>query len=137
MEPAPDLRQVISEWFEAAAKGDTSWRDRHVSRQAALRIVGTDPDEWLQGEPAYQFLKNEAETVGGRATVKVLEVEAYRQGDIGWGLALPEITLGSGQQVKPRWSAVFIRENDEWKVIQLHASVGIGNVEAFGDTFSA
>jgi len=136
LEPAPDLRQVINEWFAAAAAGDAGWRDRHVSRDPNLRIVGTDPEEWLQGEPAYAFLKHEAETVGGKATVEVLESEAYRQGDVGWGLAKPRITVGDGSVVIPRWSAVFLKEPDGWKMIQLHASVAIGNAEAFGDTFS-
>lgn len=126
---------VITKWFEAAAAGDASWRDRHVSRDPDLRIVGTDPDEWLRGESAYGFLKREAETVGGRLSVKVLEVEAYREGEVGWGVARPEITLADGTKVTPRWSAVFHREDGGWKLVQLHASLAVGNAAGFGDTF--
>jgi hypothetical protein len=137
MQPSTELRDIIVQWFHAAAAGDASWRDRHVSRDPYLRIVGTDPGEWLQGEPAYAFLKHEAEHIGGKVTVQVPEAEAYSEGDIGWGLARPIITLADGRQVSPRWSAVFRRENGAWKMVQLHASVAIGNEEAFGDTFSA
>jgi hypothetical protein len=111
VESAPDLAAVIAGWFKAAEQGDVSWRDQHVSREPGLRIVGTDPQEFLQGEEAYAFLKNEAETVGGRATVEVGEVEAYREGDVGWGVARPVITLMDGTNVSPRWSAVFNRKN--------------------------
>jgi ketosteroid isomerase-like protein len=136
MEPSPILREIIAGWFAAAAAGDAGWRDHHVSADPRLRIVGTDPEEWLQGDAAYQFLKQEAETVGGRLSVDVKQVEAYEEGSVGWGLALPEITLGDGRKVTPRWSAVFHREEAGWKLIQLHASIAQGNTEAFGDTFS-
>lgn len=109
MQPSAELRDVITGWFKAAESGDAAWRGRHVSNHPSLRIVGTDPDEWLKGEPAYAFLKNEAATVGGRVKVKILEVEAYEEGSVGWGLALPEITLLDGRKVTPRWSAVFHR----------------------------
>lgn len=101
-----------------------------------LRIVGTDPEEWLNGEAAYGFLKREAETVGGRLTVKVLEAEAFCEGDVGWGVARPEISLSDGKKVAPRWSAVFHRQDGAWKLVQLHASLAVGNEAAFGGTFA-
>ncbi len=136
MKRSHELEKIIVDWFAAAAAGDASWRDRHVSRHANLRIVGTDPAEWLDGQEAYGFLKNEAENIGGKVQVEVPEVEAFSEGSVGWGVARPRITLGDGRQVSPRWSAVFRREDDGWKMIQLDASVAIGNEQAFGDTFS-
>lgn len=132
---SPELSSVIAGWFKAAVAGDTSWRDKHVSPDASLRIIGTDPDEWLVGEAAYGFLRHEAETVGGRISVQLRHVEAFESGNVGWGVALPEITLLDGGKVTPRWSAVFLKDNGTWKLIQLHASIAIGNAEAFGDTF--
>ncbi len=135
MQRAPELAEVITAWFEAAASGDASWRDRHVSRQPGVRIVGTDPEEFLEGAAAYEFLKNEAEAVGGKVSVTVDHVEAFSEGEVGWGVALPTITLPDGAQVTPRWSAVFHREDGEWKLVQLHASIAQANEESFGDTF--
>jgi ketosteroid isomerase-like protein len=137
VEPSVELREIILNWFAAAAAGDASWRDRHVSRHPDLRIVGTDPEEWLAGDPAYRFLKDEAANIGGKVTVVVPEAEAFVEGSVGWGVARPIITLGDGRKVSPRWSAVFRREDDGWRMIQLHASVAIGNEQAFGDAFSA
>ena len=79
MQPSAELRDVITCWFKAAESGDVAWRDRHVSNHPSLRIVGTDPDEWLKGEPAYAFLKNEAATVGGRVKVKILELKPMKK----------------------------------------------------------
>jgi ketosteroid isomerase-like protein len=136
MQFSNELRDIIAGWFKAAESGDAAWRDHHVSRHPDLRIVGTDPEEWLKGAPAYAFLKNEAETVGGRVKVSIREIEAYEEGSVGWGVALPEITLLDGRMVTPRWSAVFHREHGGWKMVQLHASIAVGNEAAFGDTFS-
>ncbi|MBI2379015.1 MAG: nuclear transport factor 2 family protein [Deltaproteobacteria bacterium] len=131
-----DLREVIRGWFAAAAQGDVSWRDRHVSQQAEIRIIGTDPEEFLTGSVAYEFLANEAKAAGGKIRVSVGHVEAYVEGDVGWGVALPTITLPDGKTASPRWSAVFHRENGAWKLIQLHASIPVTNAAAFGDTFA-
>ena len=136
MKHSSELRDVILGWFKAAENGDVSWCDHHVSGNPDLRVVGTDPKEWLKGEKALGFLRNEAATVGGRVKVRIVEVEAYEEGSVGWGLALPEITLLDGNKVSPRWSAVFHREDKDWRMVQLHASIAIGNTEAFGDTFT-
>ena len=136
MVPSAEIRDIITAWFRAAESGDASWRDRHVSALPGLRIIGTDPEEWLAGERAYGFLSHEARTVGGKLKVAVREVEAFEEGSVGWGAALPEITLADGRRVTPRWSAVFHREGEAWRMVQLHASLAIGNEAAFGDTFT-
>ena len=136
MEQDGSLRSVIVGWFESIVNADDTWRDRHVSRDPDLRIVGTDPAEWLKGDAAYAFLKGEADSVGGHVRIDVREVEAFSQGDVGWGVARPVIELPDGNTVAPRWSAVFRKENGNWMMVQLHASIAIGNAEAFGDAVS-
>ncbi|MGH2374440.1 MAG: nuclear transport factor 2 family protein [bacterium] len=127
MQPAPELRAIINAWFESVAKGDASWADRHISREAGVRLIGTDPTEWLNGAKVAEFLKEEAKAMGGVVKVALGETEAYREGSIGWGVARPTLTLPNGKRVLPRWSAVFHQEDGEWKLVQLHASVGIPN----------
>ena len=135
MERSSELAEIITGWFHAAETGDVSWRDRHVSRQAGIRIVGTDPDEFLEGESAYEFLKNEAEAIGGKVSVSIDHVEAFTEGSVGWGVAVPVISLPGGATVSPRWSAVFHQEDGGWKLVQLHASIAEANEESFGDVF--
>jgi hypothetical protein len=127
MQPSFELSKIIAAWFESVEKGDISWVDRHVSRKAETRLVGTDPNEVLSGQQAADFLKEEVRAMGNVVKATVGEVEAYQEGSIGWGLARPTLTLPDGTQIFPRWSAVFNREDDEWKLVQLHASVGISN----------
>jgi hypothetical protein len=136
MQADVSLRAVISGWFESIVAADNSWRDRHVSSDPDLRIIGTDPTEWLSGGPAFAFLKGEAEAVGGKVRIDIGDVEAFSQGDVGWGAARPKIALPDGSVVNPRWSGVFRCEDGAWKLVQLHASIAVGNAEAFGDTLN-
>ena len=137
MHESTELCNIITGWFKAVETGDITWCDRHISASPDLRVVGTDPEEWLKGALAEAFMRREAVHVVGKLTARVRDIEAYVEGDIGWGIARPEITMLNGGKVTPRWSAVFRRESGEWKMVQLHASVAMGNEAAFGDTFGA
>ena len=64
MEQSPELEQIIAGWFESVSRGDASWADRHISRDPTVRLVGTGPEEWLQGERVAEFLKEEVEAMG-------------------------------------------------------------------------
>jgi hypothetical protein len=129
MKQSDELIEIINGWFEAVAKGDTSWVDKYVSKQAGVRLVGTDPNEWLTGEDVIEFLKNEAQTLGGNVKVSHGETEAFTDGTVGWGVARPVVILPNGKEFRPRWSAVFHQEEGSWKLVQLHASVGVPNEE--------
>jgi hypothetical protein len=132
MEPSSELRDLIAGWFKAVEQGDQSWVDRHVSRQDGMRLIGTDPNEWLDAEGAIAFLKGEAEAMAGMVRASPGEPEAFYEGTVGWGTTRPTLTLPDGRTVSPRWSAVFHREDGEWKMVHLHASVGVANEELFG-----
>lgn len=132
MQASNELRDIINAWFESVASGDISWTDRHISGNAGARLVGTDPNEWLAGEKVSEFLKEEVKSLGGLVKVELGETEAHEEGTVGWGVARPILTLPNGQQISPRWSAVFHHESGEWKLVQLHASVGVSNEELLG-----
>src|SRR5919109_910812 len=131
MQTSAELLKIINNWFESVASGDLSWIDRHISRNM-VRLVGTDPNEWLEGKHVSEFLKAEVKALGGMIKVELGETEAYQEGSVGWGLARPKLIMPNGQQISPRWSAVFHQEDGEWKLVQLHASIGISNEELFG-----
>ncbi len=132
MQPSPELREIITGWFTSVASGDSSWADRHISRSAGVRLIGTDPSEWLAGAEVAAFLKEEVRAMAGVVQVAPGETEAFVEGTVGWGVARPTLTMPGGMEVHPRWGAVFHREEGEWKLVQLHASVGVSNAELFG-----
>ncbi len=128
MQDSPAIRQIVQDWFAAASKGDPSVVDRHVSLDPRTRLVGSDPAEWLRGgADIAAFLRAEAEGSGAAATFTPGDVEAYEEGSVGWAAARVTIKLPDGASVSPRWTAVFHREDEVWKFVQTHASIGIAN----------
>ena len=69
MERSPELQEMIVDWWHAFSRGDGSWFERHVSRGAAVRLAGTDSNEWLEGQRVGEFLKGAVEALGG--TLKI------------------------------------------------------------------
>ncbi len=132
MNTSPELQKVIAAWFESVSTGNTNWTNKHISQNAGTRLVGTDHNEMLVGEKVAEFLQEEVSAMAGVIKVSLGQVEAYQEGSVGWGLAHPILTLPDGKEVSPRWSAVFHQEDGEWKLVQLHASVGVSNAELLG-----
>src|SRR5688572_21641753 len=87
VEPSNEIERVIRGWFESVARSDASWLDWHLSPDTALRIIGTDPEEWLQGAMARALLESDLEALGGNASFDVKDIEGFAEGDVGWGAA--------------------------------------------------
>ena len=61
------------------------------------------------------------------------EVQAYREGSVGWAADRPTFRLPDGTTLPARLTAVFHREDGAWKMVQSHASFGVRNEEAIGE----
>ena len=127
MERSPELEGLVSAWFQAASRGDSSVIDRHVSHEAAVRLIGSDPAEWLAGADVAEFLRGEVTRSGGKAKFSPADTEAFAEGTVGWATTHLTITLPDGRSVSPRWSAVFHKEDGAWKFVQTHASIAVPN----------
>jgi ketosteroid isomerase-like protein len=132
MERSPELQEMIADWWDAFSRGDGGWIERHVSREAAVRLAGTDSNEWLEGQRVGEFLKKAVEELGGTLKIFPGEPVAFRAGNVGWGNTRPTLTLPGGRSINFRWSAVFRQEDDGWKAVQIHASVAIPDEELLG-----
>jgi hypothetical protein len=132
MQRSPELEGIVVDWFEAFSRGDGPWFERHVSREGDVRLIGTDPADWQEGQRVGEFLKEAVEALGGNVKVSAGDPIGLREGNIGWGITRPTLTLPDGKEVSLRWSAVFRDEDGEWKAVQIHASVGIPDEELLG-----
>ncbi|HET6335306.1 MAG TPA: nuclear transport factor 2 family protein [Polyangiales bacterium] len=128
MERSAQLEQLIEAWFSAASRGDLTLVSKHVSTWEGARMYGSDPGAVLEGGKAVaEFLAGEVEHAGGRASFSLSNTEAFSEGNVGWATTRITIRLADGRNVSPRWSAVFYRENELWKLVQVHASLGVPN----------
>ena len=127
MERSPEIEQLVRDWFAAASRGEASVVDRYVTAEPAVRLVGSDPGEWIQGgDRVADFLRGEVSGAGGEVTFTPSETEGYRDGNVAWAATNLTITLSDGKRVKPRWTAVLVQQ-DGWKFVQTHASIGVPN----------
>ena len=128
MRRSSELEQLVTDWFAAASSGDTSIVERHVSSDEAVRLVGSDPVEWLRGgRDVARFLAGEVEGAAGNVRFAPSDTEAFEEGTVGWAATKLTITLPDGKRISPRWTSVFHREGDVWRFVQTHASIGVPN----------
>jgi hypothetical protein len=131
MERSEELRDVIRSTFEAYSTGDASLTDRHTSSQDGVRLIGSDPNEWWEGEQAAEVLKQEMQDSSVRVS-SMGGIDAFFAGTVGWVSSRPVWTFEDGREIPTRWTAVFHQEEGEWKMVQAHTSVGVANEELFG-----
>ncbi len=131
MDRSPELQDLLLRFYEALAQGDGSFIDKHFSVAPAVRGVGTDPDEWWQGPRVAGAWKEQLEAMGGRMSLVAGDPEAYIEGTVGWAADQPTLELQGGA-VTVRLTAVFHREEGEWKLVQAHGSLGVPNEEPSG-----
>jgi len=128
MERCEDIEQLVRDWFGNASRGDPSLVNTHVSPDPAVRLIGSDPDEYLAGgEVIREFLLGEVEGGAGAVRFEPTDVEGFVEGTVGWATAKLTITLPDGGQVFPRWSAVLHDDDGTWRFLQTHASIGVPN----------
>jgi ketosteroid isomerase-like protein len=128
MQRSSELEELVNAWFAAASSGDVSVVQRHVSPDAQVRLIGSDPAEWLQGgRDVAAFLAGEVEGAAGNVRFTPSETEAFEEGTVGWAATKLTLTLPDGKRVSPRWTSVFHREDNVWKFVQTHASIAVAN----------
>lgn len=132
MEESPELKTVALRIYEALTEGDHSFFERHVARHAGMLAIGTDPNEWWAGAATFTgVLKTQLQEMGGFPLV-AHDPQAYSEGSVGWMADHPTIRLPDGTEIPIRLTLVFVKENNDWKVVLWHASVGVRNEELLG-----
>ena len=60
MERSTEVQDIILAAVNDCSSDDASSIERHTSRRAEVRLIGTDPNEWFGGEQVAEVLKREA-----------------------------------------------------------------------------
>jgi hypothetical protein len=130
MQPSPELQDLTQRIAQAVGAGDITFLERHISRQADVAFLGTDPDEW------WTDLVGLSQALAAQREVGVAVIPgdplAYQEGDVGWAVdRMARFCLGD-QEIPFRFSVVYRREDGAWKMVHFHSSVGVPNEEAIG-----
>jgi adenylate cyclase len=146
MEQSDELRDLTLRFYEAVNTGDVSFVERHVTRQEGAVFFGTDPNEWWEGYGAFvEAIRSQEEAreagglqeMGGGPQIEPGQIQAYREGSVGWVIDRESFRLPDGTEIPSRNTAVFHKEDGEWKLVHAHASIGVRNEEMFGEGITA
>jgi ketosteroid isomerase-like protein len=133
MERSDELRELFLRFYDALNSGDAGFFDRHFSRDADVRGIGTDPQEWWSGSRVVEVFKEQIDAMGGSMQLKPGDPEAYAEGSVGWIADQATLALPDGGALAVRFTGVLHREDGDWKFVQSHGSIGIANEETFGE----
>lgn len=134
MEQSPELEALYLRSCEAMSNGDHSFFEHYFSRRDGVLAIGTDPSEWWEGYAAItKVFKAQLKELDGLQVLADVP-RAYRDGPIGWIAGQPTLKLSDVTEMPVRLTAVFQKEEDGWKIVQWHFSMGIANEDSIGET---
>lgn len=132
MQESKEVSDAMGSFVQSMSKGDAKSLEAMTSKQPGLLIIGTDPREWWSSGYADVARLFDAQlSEMGPFTFKATDPKGYAEGSVGWAADRFDVKLG-GNDIPIRMSAVFHQEDDAWKVVQWHASIGAANEEEIG-----
>jgi hypothetical protein len=128
MEESNELRDLVLRCYEIMSSGDLrAWVERYISRTEEMLYLGTDPDEWWEGYDTYMQVVEELPEEWSAFSIVAGDLQAYCEGTVGWVADRPKMVMSDGTELAPRLTAVFRKEDGDWKGIQWHWSIGVPN----------
>jgi ketosteroid isomerase-like protein len=133
MEPSNELKALYLRSCEAISNGDHSFFEQYFSNRDGALAIGTDPKEWWSGYATItRVFKSQLKELSGLQLLADTP-EAYRDGSIGWVAGQPILKLSDGTEMPARLTAVFQKDENGWKIVQWHFSMGIPNEDSVGE----
>jgi hypothetical protein len=125
VEISNDVRDAMLRFMDRLSAGDVASFDSIVSADPATLVIGTAPGEWVTERDRLRF-GFEAEGVG---MAPGPNPTGYANGDSGFYVDEPTMSLPDGSQIRTRLTSVLQREDGAWKLVHMHVSVGVPDEE--------
>jgi ketosteroid isomerase-like protein len=129
---SPELIALVERMYAAQAAGDVEWLSTLLSASDDALTIGTDAAEWWEGAQIRERWRAQVEAFEGAARMTATRLRAFEDGDVGWVADEPQVVLPDGTTLTMRSTAVFHREDGEWRLVQGHSSLGVPNADSFG-----
>jgi SnoaL-like domain len=132
MEPSQEIRDAVIRLYESMATADQAAIERAFPRHEGVLAIGSDPEEWWSGHEAItRAFQGQLEATGTRRIIPG-DLSTYAEGTVGWASDRRVMRRANGNELTIRETFVFHKEADEWKIVQMHASLAMPNDQAFG-----
>lgn len=129
MNPSIEIKDAVLGLYESVTAGDVGAIERLFSRQSGVLTIGSDPSEWwadydtIVGAFKAQFRES------GTRQIKAGELTTFAEGTVGWSADRRTMRLPNGKELTIRETFIFHKEDGDWKIVQMHASLAVPNTE--------
>ena len=124
MAPAPEIREVMLEFYRRMRAGEADAANDLISHDPAVLLIGS-AGEWVDDQAVIRTTYQE-QTEGLIAGDNPI---AFANGDVGWFADQPEWVFADGSRARMRVSAVLQREASGWRIVHAHMSVAVPDNE--------
>ena len=131
MKQSDELIAFTQAFYRAMETADKSFIRSLFSKEEAL-VIGTDPQEWIAGfEKTTKTVEAQAVEMKGISIVDA-NPQAFYEGDFGWMADQFKLKFPDNNALPIRITTVFHKEAEEWRVVQMHWSIGVPNEQSIG-----
>lgn len=124
MQQSEGVRQGMLDFYDRLSVGDVASFADVVSSDPATLVIGTAPGEFVRDRDR---LKAGFEAEGTR--IDGGDPVAYEDGELGWLTDEPTFHFPGDVSLKARVTAVLHKEDERWKLLHMHVSVGVPDGE--------
>jgi ketosteroid isomerase-like protein len=123
MHESPQLRQTALRFYDRFSANDVDSFDSLVAEDARL-FIGTADDEWFTDRAA---LRSGFGFDG--LSLDAHDPRGWEEGTMGWVCDRPVLRSPATGAIRTRFTGVFRRDGDAWKLVVSHFSVGVPDAE--------
>lgn len=135
MKPSKEIEQLGRDSIAALERSDLAFIERTTSREPGVVAIGSDPSEYATGyERIIDLMGQSTPGAGPQIHVRLEEIRGFEHGEVGWADGIGAFEH-DGESVEVRFTIVAVREQDGWRIVQNHASIGVPNDRIFDPLF--
>lgn len=130
--PSPELAAIVERWIRAYGTGDGETVTNLFSADPALSYIGSAENETWRDEALRRGMATYIDEVP-RFRWERLELRGFECGSLGWVEWQGCINaLDSGKSLGMRSTVILNLEKGVWKIVHVHNSVPVSNIQSFG-----
>jgi ketosteroid isomerase-like protein len=126
MHQCVEIKNLVLQLYEKEASGGLfDYAKLLYSHQDGVLLIGSQPGDRYEGYEAIMHFYEAADVLG--LEIRVDGLNAYEEGAFGWVADQVTARLPNGIEIPVRHTYIFHKENDVWKIVHAHISVGVSD----------
>jgi hypothetical protein len=121
----------MQRFYQLFSAGDVEGFAQIITQREDAFVIGTDPGEWQDGRATWIAGYEEQITAIPGVRLEAGDLRGYAEGTLGWAADQPSFILPDGTRIATRLTTVLRLEDNTWKVVNAHFSIGVPNEEMF------